>query len=469
MIDLKKIRKIYFTGIKGVGMTALAVVAKDFGIKVEGSDVDQNFVTDQVLKKSEIVYQNGFNKENIGHPDLLIFTAAHQGEKNVEVLQAKKQNIPTLSHSQALGLFMQGKKGIATCGVGGKTTVASIIATIFDYADFHPSFAIGVAGINPLGLPGRYDEKGDYFIAEADEYFSPPPDSQPKFFFLKPTIIAISNLEYDHPDVYQDIDHTLNVFKTFVEKTPDNGLVTACIDNPNIKKLIQLTERKIVTYGFSPQADWQITSINQSQNQTIFSVKHKKFLIKNIRLSIPGEFNVKNATAGLVVANFCKIPFAKIKNGLAKFKGVKRRFEFIKKFNGIQLFDDYAHHPAQIQATLKAAKERFTRKRLIVVFQPHTYSRTKALLTDFAKSFTDADLVIITDIYASAREKYDPQISGRILVEAIRHYQPNVSFKKGEKEVSEFLKQVAKPQDVIFTLGAGDVFLWHQKIIKNLK
>ena len=469
MIDLKKIKKIHFTGIKGVGMTALAVVAKDFGIKVRGSDVEQNFVTDRVLKIKKIRCQNGFRKENFGQPDLLVFTAAHKGEKNIEVLEAKKINIPVLSQAQALALFMQEKKGIAVCGVGGKTTTASLLATIFKYAGLHPSFAIGVGGIKPLKFPGCYDRNGSYFITEADEYFSPPPDSQPKFFFLKPTIIAISNLEYDHPDVYHNLNETLHVFKTFIEKVPKDGLVTACIDCPAIKKLIRLSKRKIVTYGFSSKADWQITSIKQSQNKTIFSVKHKAFLIKNIRLLIPGEFNVKNATASLVVADFCKIPFAKIKNGLAKFKGVQRRFEFIKKINGVQLYDDYAHHPAQIKATLKAVRKKFPNKRLIIIFQPHTYSRTKALLTDFAKSFSDADLVIITDIYASAREKYDPSISGKTLTKKISDAHSNASYKKGEKEVVEFLSQIAKPGDIIFTLGAGDVFLWHDKIIKNLK
>lgn len=468
-INLSKIKRIHFTGIKGVGMTALALCAKDLGIKVSGSDIGEYFVTDETLKRAGINWQVGFSPNNLSNPDLLVFTAAHEGEKNVEVIEAKRQGIPVLSHGQALGIFMEGKTGISVCGVGGKTTTASMIATIFEETSLHPSFAIGVGNIDSLGTPGRYDKKGKYFIAEADEYFASPQDSTPRFFYQNPKIIVVTNIEFDHPDVYKNLDQTIETFQKFIKRIPSDGLIVACIDNPNVEKLLQLTKVPMETYGFSPRATWQITSINQSKRKTKFSLKHKDLIINNLTLSVPGRFNVRNATASLIVASFCGIPMNKIKKGLAKFKGTKRRFEFIKEVGKIKLFDDYAHHPTEIKATLKAAKSWFRGERIIAIFQPHTYSRTKALLFEFSKSFADADKVYIVPIYASAREKNNLGMSGEKLTKEIKKHHPNVNFIMDRTELIEKLKEEAKKGGVVFTLGAGDIFTWHDTIIKNLR
>ena len=477
-MDLKKIKSIHFTGIKGVGMTALALCANDLGIKVTGSDIEERFVTDETLKKAGIFWKPGFKKENIGNPDLLVFTAAHGGQSNIEVVAAEAKNIPVLSHAQALGLFMNGKDAISVCGVGGKTTTSAMLATIFDVAGFHPSYTIGAGNINPIGNPGKYDQKGRYFIAEADEYFTSPQDLKPRFFYQNPKIAVISNVEFDHPDVYKDFNQTLRTFQTFITKVPNDGLIVICIDNPNNRKLLQLISARsrsapggkspVETYGFSPEADWRITLINQSNKKVFFKVKHRDLAINELILSVPGRFNVKNAVAALITANFCGIPINKIKKGLERFKGTKRRFELVKEIKGVRLYDDYAHHPIQIKATLKAAKKWFKNKRIVVVFQPHTYTRTKALFKEFSQSFANADLIIITDIYASAREKKDSRISGRMLAQEINKLQANVVYKNGRKEVTEFMKLKAKKGDIIFTLGAGDIFNWHDKIIKNL-
>jgi len=468
-IDLKKVKKIHFTGIKGVGMTALALCAKDMGIKVSGSDVKEHFVTDETLKEANISWKIGFKKENIGDPDLLVFTAAHGGQVNVEVVAAEAKNIPVFSHAQALGFFMKGKESISVCGVGGKTTTSAMLACIFESAGFHPSFAVGAGSINPMGNPGKYDKKGKYFIAEADEYFTCPQDPKPRFFYQEPKIAVLSNIEFDHPDVYKNLDQTMKVFQTFIEKVPKDGLVVACMDNLNNRKLLQSIKAPVTTYGFSPESDWKISSINQSKGKVFFNLEKGDLLINNLILSVPGKFNVKNAVSALIAANFCGIPIEKIKKGLEKFKGTKRRFEFIKEFKGIKLYDDYAHHPIQLKATLEGAKKWFGKQRIIAIFQPHTYSRTKSLLKDFSRSFTDADLVIITDIYTSAREEKDPGISGKLLTQEISKFHQNVFYKKGEDEIAEFLKLKAKKGDVILTLGAGDVFNWHDKIIKSLK
>ena len=465
-IKLEEIKKIHFTGIKGVGMTALALCTRDLGIRISGSDIEEKFVTDETLKQAKISWKTGFKKENVGKPDLLIYTCAHQGEENPEVLYAKARRIPVLSHAEALGLFMEEKKGISVCGVGGKTTTSSIIATVLDKTGLNPSFAIGVGSINPLGGPGKYNKKGKYFVAEADEYITSPKDQKPRFMHQDPKIVVITNIELDHPDVYKNIEQTIDAFKKFLEKLPEDGLLVCCIDNDNVKKLLQLIKVPYQTYGFSPLADWQIMKVSWLPGKITFSVKHKEVEMGDLMVNIPGRFNILNATAACVVGNFLGLGFSQLKQGLRAFKGTKRRFEFIKNIDGISLYDDYAHHPIEIRATLQAAKKWFSGRRIIAIFQPHTYSRTKVLLDEFAKSFNVADLVIITDIYASAREKKeDFDITSKDLAEEIKKHHANVLYLSGENQVVEFLKENARKNDVIFTLGAGDIFLWHDKII----
>jgi len=447
----RAIESIHFTGIKGVGMCALALCAKDLGIKITGSDIEEHFVTDETLKKAKISWKKGFKGEHVGSPDLLVYTAAHGGKENIEVKTACEKGIPVLSHAQALGWFEEGKNGIAVCGVGGKSTTSSMIATIFEKAGLNPSWAIGVGWINPLGRPGKYNKKGKYFIAEADEYFSSPQDKTARFLYLNPKIIVITNIEHDHPDVYENLDYTLKAFKKFVEKLGKDGIVIANIDNKNVVRLLQSIKVKTLTFGKSKKADYSIDLINQ------------------INLKVPGKFNRYNALAGYAAADYCGIAKEDIKKGIELFEGTKRRFEFIKEIKGVGIYDDYAHHPMEIRATLKAAKKRFKKNRIIAIFQPHTYSRTKSLLVEFAAAFKDADIVVVNSIYASAREEKDATVSGKILAEKIEKKQNNVFYRKGEEETAEFLRKVCKKGDVVITMGAGDIFNWHNSIAKAIK
>ena len=468
-MKIKQAKKIHFTGIKGVGMTSLALCAQDLKIKVTGSDIEEYFITDQTLKKANISWQKGFDSRHIGKPDCLIYTAAHGGEENIEVKAAKSKQIPVYSQGQALGKFMEGKKGISVSGVGGKTTTSSMIATVFATAGLAPSFAIGTGELKPLGFPGRYNLSGKHFIAEADEYFSSPQDQKAKLFYQNPQIAVITNIEYDHPDVYKNLDQTIDVFANFANKVPKNGLVVACLDNSNVQKLVQLIKAPLETYGFSPEADWRITSINKRGEEIVFSLIYKNKEIKDLAITVPGQFNVKNAVAAFIVSYSCHIPVQKIKKGLRLFQGTKRRFEFIQQIGGIKFFDDYAHHPIQIKATLKAVKNWFTDKRLVVVFQPHTYSRTKSLLADFSQSFSQADKVFVIPIYASAREKKDPEVSSQKLAALIKNYHSDVSFVTGKEELVRRFKKELRKGDLVFTLGAGDIFNWQKDFSKVLK
>jgi len=466
----KKISHVHFTGIKGVGMTALACCLQDMGIKISGSDIEETFVTDKVLKKRKIHWKIGFSEKNlIPKPNLLIATGAHEGLNNPEVLAGQNLNIPVLTHAQALGEVMKGKEGISVCGVGGKTTTSSMIATILDKGGKKPSYAIGVGEINPLGFSGRYAQ-GEEFIAEADEYVnSPGLDNRPRFIFQDPKIIVVTNIEYDHPDAYLDFEATKNAFRSFFQKIPSGGLLLACADNRNTMGVVSEFPEILQTYGFSPKADWSVEKVYFSQGQTLFNLRHRGVIVENIRIRVPGRFNVLNATAAFAVGAFLGMNFQVIKKGLEEFRGTKRRFEFIGEARGIRLYDDYAHHPTEIKQLIAATKQWFGDSRLIIVFQPHTYSRTKALLEEFARVFNGANLVVISEIYASAREKDNLGTSGKILAEKVAKHHPKVFYKAGENEAVEFLKKEAKAGDIIFTMGAGNIFLWHKNILKALK
>ena len=470
-MDLKKVKSIHFTGIKGVGMAALAICAKDLKIKVTGSDTDEVFPTNQALKQRKINWKIGFSEKNLPKTcHLVIYTGAHGGSTNPEVIAAQAKNIPILNYGQALALFTQGKKVIATAGVGGKSTTASMLAAILDSAGLNPSFAVGVGNITNLNTPARFSKKSDLFIVETDEYVADPhTDKTPKFHYLAPHIAIITNIEHDHPDVYPSIRSIYKSFKIFVDKMPKNGFLIVNIDNPHIKEFIQSINRKVITYGFSPQADWQIVKTHTAHKKQFFSIKQNNIPWPDFILHAPGKYNVLNATAAIIAAHQLNVSPEKIQAGVKAYTGTKRRFEFINQVKGIELYDDYAHHPIEIQALLKATKDWLPGKRIFAIFQSHTYSRTKTLLNQFAQSFNQAHKVIINDIFASAREKEDLSINGEILTQAIKKYNSQTFFCPGKTATIKFLKENLVKGDVIFTMGAGNNWLWHKDILKAIR
>ena len=459
---MKKIKHIHFIGIKGVAMTALAVVAKEQGARVTGSDIEEEFPTSKVLSKFKITPLVGFKKENIvGKPDLVVVTGAHGGMSNPEARAAKSGGLRVLLHGEALPEFMAGKKEIAVAGCHGKTTSAAMVAHILSGAGLDPSFAVGCGEIKSLATPGHAG-KGDYFVVEADEYVTDPGQNPtPRFFYLNPLIAVITNIEYDHPDAYLNIEQVKEAFLTFAKKIPANGLLVAGVDNENVRAILAKVGVPILTYGFSPQADYQISRVSFGTGRTWFRLKHKEIDLGQFSLSVPGKHNVANAVAAGIVASFLGISWGKIKELLPTFLGTKRRFEKISEKEGVIFFDDYAHHPTEIKATLEAAKNWFSGKRIICIFQPHTFSRTKALFAEFSKSFDKADEVIVTDIYPSAREKPDPTINSRILVNEIKKHHKNAIYIGKVEEVVDFLKKELRSGDIVFTMGAGDIYKIH--------
>ncbi|MFH0943068.1 MAG: UDP-N-acetylmuramate--L-alanine ligase [Candidatus Beckwithbacteria bacterium] len=470
-MNLKKIKSIHFTGIKGVGMTALALCAQDLGKKVSGSDLADIFPTDKILKKQKLKVKLGFDPKHLPkNCDLVIYTGAHQGQTNPEVQSAISQNIPVLAHAQALALFAEGLPLIAVAGVGGKTSTSAMIATVLNSAGFHPAYAVGVGNILGLNTPGAYHRSSRYFVAEADEYVTDPVSNlTPRFHYLKPYVAVITNLEYDHPDVYPNLQAIFDSFSAFIKPVPQAGVVVVNFDNPRCRDWLKTVPKPVMTYGFSPQADWQIVSTHIADQKQFIKLKYQNIHWPDLILNVPGEFNALNAVAAIVACHHLGVSQARIYAGLRKFFGARRRFEFIAEIKKIALYDDYAHHPSEIKALLEAAKAWLPQRRLIIIFQSHTYSRTKALLPEFNRCFTQADVVLINDIFASARETDNLGLTGKSFTQSLQAHHPQAIYAPDKATTLNYLSKHILTGDVIFTVGAGDNWLWHKEIIKLLQ
>lgn len=449
-------------------MTALALAFQDLGKKISGSDTIETFPTDKILKQRQIKVKIGFKATHLPKScDLLVYTGAHGASTNLEVIEAQKKGIRVLAHSQALGLLAADYKVLAVAGVGGKSTTSAMLATILHFANIKAGWCVGVGNIPCLKTSGKVNKNNRFLVAEADEYVTDPiANLTPRFHYLKPYLSLITNLEYDHPDVYKNIEAIFKSFQTFIQPAE---MTIINFDNPRNRQFIKTINQPIITYGFSPQADWQIMNIHVADKKQLITIKYKNIIWPEIILNVPGDYNALNALAAIAAASYLGISPQKIKQSLKLFTGTLRRFELIKEVKGISLYDDYAHHPTEIEAVLKAATHWLPNRRIIIIFQSHTYSRTKALLTEFARSFTSAEVVIINDIFSSAREKNNLGLIGEIFTSEVKKYHSQVYYCPGVIETINCLKKIIKKGDVILTVGAGNNWLWHKEIIKILK
>jgi UDP-N-acetylmuramate--alanine ligase len=465
-------KKIHFVGIKGTNMTPLAIIAKEAGFEVSGSDVEQEFITDAALKKVGIVPQVGFSSEHITDQTFVITTGAHGGFDNVEVVTAKTKNIPFMSAGEATGEFMKGTLfkrnfvGISVAGTHGKTTTTAMIATVFAENKLDPSYIIGTGDVGSLGMPGHFGS-GRYFVAEADEYATEPVhDKRARFLWQHPQFTIITNIEHDHPDIYPTISSVRETFLSFVQKLPDKGYLIACGDDPQIKLLLKEFDGRAITYGFSPENDYVLDRVTVSGEQTFFWVKSRGVPLGEFVLRVVGEHNALNALAAIITGLETGLSIDKIKKGLLAFRGSKRRLEFIGDLRtGAKVYDDYAHHPTEIKTTLAALRTQYPRKKIICIFQPHTYSRTKELFQLFTTAFGSVDLVILTDIFASAREKEDPEVSSKKLAFALGNRHKAVIHLPKLTDVIQYISENKLRSDTILvTMGAGDVYTIHSEL-----
>lgn len=478
---LNQSNNIFIVGIKGVAMANLALILKKMGKNVMGSDVAEEFITDGLLEKNKIRWQEGFNKlpDKI---DLVIYSAAHGGTANPQVLEAKKKGVKIISQAEILGEIMDKfKTKIAVCGSHGKTTTSSLLAYSLIKLGEKPSYLVGAPNFNDF-LGGDY-QINEHFVVEADEYgVNPPSNKTPKFNFLNPDYIICTNIDFDHPDVYMNIDETRRAFTKFFD---DKKLILNIDDTNILQCLERLNSTKFITYGFSKKADYQITNWEVKEDGSKFDLRYhprgKSELfpdyslfspfhndnLTDFKISLFGKHNISNATAVIVQLLLLGYEAKAIKKAISYFKGAKRRFEVVYKKNGNYLLDDYAHHPREIEATIKAARMRFPKRKIIVIFQPHTYSRTLSLLKDFAQSLSYADKSFILPIFPSAREK---AINFNITSEAIaRHNPTKLLYVPSKNHLLKILPSFLQSHEIIFTMGAGDVYKLKDEIIKIVK
>ena len=477
--NLEGIENVYMIGIKGTGMVGLAEILKSGGKKIAGSDVDEPFFTDRILKRLKIEVNQGFDKKNLKRRrnlNLVIHSTAYNEENNEEVKMAHKKGFPVLTYPEALSLLLKSKIGIAVCGTHGKTTTTAMLALLMKEAGLEPTALIGskVKQIDSSVLVGD----SDYMIIEADEY-------QNKLALYNPHKVILTNLDFDHPDYFENFEAYKEVFKDFVRKIPVNGSLVVWGESAATLEVAMEAKCNIIVYGFFkkiPPAGLAIADriglegmeVNdimihdiQEKFEQAGKTKLDFFLVpKELKLKVPGKHNLLNATAALAMAKDLNIDLEKAVESLNNFEGTARRLEVIGRRKKALIIDDYAHHPEEIKATLDALKEKYPEKNLICVFHPHTFTRTKALLSDFSQSFDKADEVIILDIYGSAREKQGG-VSSEDLVEKMSMFQRNVSHLKTLDDVFEDLKDRIGSDDVVVTMGAGNVCDLAQKLVED--
>jgi len=469
---MRKIKSIHFVGIKGVGMTPLAIIAKEAEMKVTGSDIEEEFITDVSLKNAKIASLIGFSKENVKDADLVIATGAHGGFGNIEVLEAKRKGILVWTQGQAVGEYMKGNLfkrefiGISVAGSHGKTTTTAMIATILAENNLDPSFLIGTGSVPSLNNPGHFG-RGKYFICEADEYATEPEsDLTPKFLWQNPKIEVFTNIEFDHPDIYKSVDEIREDFLKFANKIPKDGILIAGGDDRKIKELLKDYSGAKITFGFSSVNDYVLEKVRYENGKMFFLVLAKGTSLGEFPLNAIGDFNALNALASIIAGVEVGLSLENIKKAIEKYNGSKRRYEFVGSLRtGAKVFDDYAHHPTEIKKTLSAIRKNYSKSKIVCIFQPHTYSRTKALFSDFVSSFYDADTVILMAIYPSLREEKNSTVSSELLVQKISQTHRDVLFLPDESSVVEYIDQKKYGDDtIIITMGAGDVYRISEKL-----
>jgi UDP-N-acetylmuramate--alanine ligase len=463
----------YLVGIKGVAMTSIAQILMDAKKNISGSDVKENFVTEGILKKLNANISIGFDSKIPEDIDCVIYTAAHKGEFNPQVITAQNRGIKTYSHAEAQAEFFNMKKGIAVCGVGGKSTVSAMIAWILEKTGLEPSFSVGVGDIPGLNKTAQWDSDTNLFVAEADEYVTDPSapsrnkEITPRFSYLNPFTTVCTNLQFDHPDVYRDFDHTKEVFFKFFNQIADGGFLI--LNQKDLKHKHTTSAQETITFGNNQSADFYYKQIDKESRPgtNVGLLKHKEQKYK-ITLKVPGIYNLKNAVAAIAACTTVGVEILSSIQALESFNSTKRRFELVGVKNGITYYDDYAHHPNEITSVIEALNKWYPKAKKVIAFQPHTYSRTKKLLSEFIDSFKMASTktsseVVLLDIFASAREAIDSTISSNDIVEGVekKFNDVKISNLKTIHNLSLYLENNLEPGSVILTVGAGDIYKVH--------
>jgi len=453
------IKKIHFVGIGGIGMSGIAEILLDQGFTVTGSDRAASENTDRMKELGAGVFIGHEAKNVSPDVDALVYSSAVAPD-NPELQEAQRRKIPVIRRAEMLAEVMRLKYGIGIAGTHGKTTTTSMVGLILIEGGVDPTVIVGGRLRGLAGSNARLG-KGQFIVVEADEF-------DRSFLSITPTIAVLTTLETDHLDCYRDLEDIKSAFIQFASKVPFYGFVVLCLDEPALQDIMPKLKKKIITYGLNGQADLQAVDIAHRQNVTRFVVLYGGKELGDVELQIPGKHNVQNALAAIAVGLEVGIPFAKVKAGIEKFTGVFRRWELKAEVGGVTVIDDYAHHPTEIRATLAGAKAGW-RRRVICVFQPHLYSRTRDFYDEFGRAFFNADVLVLTDVYP-AREEPIQGVSGELIVNAAREFgHKNVTYVPDKKDIPAYLLKIKRPGDIIITMGAGDIWKFGEEFIKNLK
>ena len=447
---------IHFVGIGGIGMSGIAELLLNLGYKVSGSDVKRSDITDRLKKLGGTIFK-GHSAENIKEADVVVVSSAIAAD-NPEVQAAGQASIPVIPRAEMLAELMRLKYSIAIAGAHGKTSTTSIVASVLAEGRLEPTVVIG-GKLKRIGSNAVLGKR-DFIVAEADE-------SDGSFLKFSPTIAVVTNIDKEHLDFYADLDAIKTVFLNFLDRIPFYGLAVLCLDNEPIQDLIPRMKKRYTTYGMSSQADFQIRDVESGQQKSRFDIYHHGKKLGTINLNLPGIHNVYNATASIAVGVELNIAFDQIKSALETVEGVQRRLEIKGESNGVTVIDDYGHHPTEIKVTLETLEENWQNRRKVVVFQPHRYSRTRALFDEFSRAFYQSDVLVVLPIYAASEKKIEGVTSQHLCEEIKAHGHKEVIHADGFKDALSHLRQILKPGDVLLTLGAGDVYKVGEEVLKK--
>ena len=443
----KKYQHIHFVGIGGVGMSGIAEVLLTLGYRVTGSDARRSETVERLERLGAKVFL-GHETAHMEGAHVVVYSSA-VARDNPEVAAARQRGIPVIGRAEMLAELMRLKYGIAIAGTHGKTTTTSMVAAVLAGGGFDPTVVVG-GRVHALGANARLGQ-GEFLVAEADE-------SDGSFLKLTPTIAVVTTVDAEHLDHYADLDAIVTAFLAFVNKVPFYGCAVVCLDDPNLQRMLpRMADKRVITYGLAAGADLVARRLQFAEMRSEFEVVYRGKSLGSIALQVPGRHNVLNALAAASVGLDLEMPFDRIQTALASFAGVQRRFQIRGEAQGVLVVDDYGHHPAEIRATLAAAKAGFDR-RVITVFQPHRYSRTQHLRSDFLTAFYQSDVLIVMDIYP-AGEAPIPGVHARDLADGIAaHGHREVLYLGGDRSaIVDYLCESTRAGDLVLTLGAGDV------------
>lgn len=456
---LSKVKKLHFVGIGGIGMSGIAELLLNLGYDISGSDIKESSITKRLESLGVKVFYS-HKKEHINGADVVVYSSAIPFD-NPEIVEAKKRSIPVIPRAEMLAELMHFKYGIAISGAHGKTTTTCMIASILNAARMDPTVVIGGRLKIWDGSNARLGQ-GEILVAEADE-------SDGSFLSLSCVMAVVTNIDYEHIDYYKNMDRLRQAFIDFINKIPFYGVAIICADNEEIKRIIPYIKKRFITYGIETKAELRAEDIEKENFGTSFDIIYKDKPLGRVYVGIPGVHNVLNALAAVGVGLELGLDINSIRDGLRNLGGLERRFQIKGKVNNIIIMDDYGHHPTEIVATLKTIKEWWPDRRLVVTFQPHRYSRTKALFDQFVRSFDQADVLIINPIYP-ASERPIEGVSSDHLAYAIKKYGHNsvILCKKFDDTLSTLIS-IIRPGDLVLTLGAGNIYQVGERLLDKLK